>query len=255
MTWLKVNNLSMDIPILGEKSLRRTLVENSLGGNINNARNQRISIRALDNISFQLNTGDRLAILGHNGAGKTSLLRALAGIYKPRTGMIEHSGKLIPLFNMSLGIEPDLTGYENIFIISTFMGMEQEEIKRKIDDIITFTDLGDFIYLPVKTYSAGMLTRLSFAVATSTEPNILLLDEQIGAGDSNFTHKVEKRLEGFYSEIDIIILASHSNQLLKKICNKGMILDKGKIAAYGEINTIVHKYENNSFQEQKLAAI
>jgi ABC-type polysaccharide/polyol phosphate transport system ATPase subunit len=255
MTWLKVNKLSMDIPILGEKSLRRTLVKNPLGGNINSSNNQRISIRALDDLSFQLTSGDRLAILGHNGAGKTSLLRALAGIYKPRIGTIEYSGKLIPLFNMSLGIEPDLSGYENIFIISTFMGMARKEIEQKIDEIIKFTDLGDFIYLPVKTYSAGMLTRLSFAVATSTEPNILLLDEQIGAGDSNFTHKVEQRLEGFYSSIDIIILASHSNQLLKKICTKGMILEKGKIISYGEIDTIVEQYESNSFQEQKIAAV
>lgn len=246
MSWLKVNKLSISIPVIGERSLRRRVMKkSSLGGNFDsNKNNKYLSVNALNDISFNLGDGDRLALIGHNGAGKTTLLRTLAGIYRPMQGNIQYQGKLAALFNMSLGIEMEMSGYENIFAIATLLGLSKKETLERIDDIIEFTDLADFIHLPVKTYSAGMLTRLSFAVATSTEPDILILDEQIGAGDSKFASKVESRLQDFYSKIKIIIIASHSNSLLEKICNKGLVLEKGRIKFFGDIKSAIDVYEN-----------
>lgn len=245
---IKVENLSINIPIIGpDRSFRTTLRNKYVGGNINRSEtNSRITITALNNINFSLHSGDRLALIGHNGAGKTTLLNALAGIYKPVAGSIMSNGKITPLFNCAPGVDKDDTGLENIRTICMYFGMEQDEIEAKTPDIINFTELQDYIHLPVRTYSSGMLARLSFAVATSLQPDILLLDEGISVGDQRFAHKASKRLEEFYKSIDVMICASHSNELLRELCNKAMLLNHGSIVAIGGIEEVLNIYTNST---------
>ena len=197
-------------------------------------------------ISLALETGDRVGLIGHNGAGKTTLLRLLAHIYKPSRGQYICRGQVTSLFNINLGMDMDDTGMENIYAIGMFLGMTKEEIAAKRDEVIEFSELGDFIHLPLRTYSSGMLTRLSFALATALEPDILLMDEGIGAGDASFADRVEERLSSFYQKIRTLVIASHSNELIKKLCNKALLLEHGKIKAFGEVNEVIAFYEKNS---------
>lgn len=244
---IKVENLSLNIPIVGsDRSFRTTMRNKFIGGNIKeSSANSHVAVSALNNISFSLNSGDRLGLIGHNGAGKTTLLKVLAGIYKPISGAVTFNGRVTPLFNCAPGVDPDDTGLENIRTICMYFGMNAKEIKEKTPEIVEFTELNDFIHLPVRTYSSGMLARLSFGVATSLEPDILLLDEGISVGDQRFAHKAKKRLEEFYNTIDVMVCASHSNDLLRELCNKGMLLEHGHIKAFGNIDEVLNIYVNS----------
>lgn len=244
---IKVENLSLNIPIMGpEKSFRTTLRNKYIGGNINRSESSHVWVTALNNINFSLNSGDRLALIGHNGAGKTTLLNVLAGIYKPTQGKVTCNGIVTPLFNYAPGIDRDDTGLENIRTVCMYFGMPPAEIQKRIPEIIEFTELADFIHLPVRTYSSGMLARLSFAIATSLKPDILLLDEGISVGDQRFAHKTKTRLDEFYGQIDVMICASHSNDLLRQLCNKGMLLEHGSIKAYGDIEDVLEVYSGST---------
>lgn len=241
-SWIEVKDVSIDIPIYGtDKSFRSAIVDRCVGGNLQKTKNS-ISIQALDNINLKLESGDRLALIGHNGAGKSTLLSVLAGIYKPEKGSVTHSGSVTPLFNISPGMDLVDTGLENIMTIGMFLGMSKKEIKSKMQSIIDFTELADFIHLPLRTYSAGMIARLTFGIATSLEPDILLIDEGIGAGDQSFANKAKSRLEDFYNKIDIIVLASHSNDLIRQLCNKAILLEHGKIIASGTVDEVLSIY-------------
>lgn len=246
-SFIELQNVSMDIPIYdAQRSFRSTLANKYIGGRISkNATTKEVSIRALDNISFKLSDGDRLGLVGHNGSGKTTLLRILGRIYKPILGRMSYQGRITSLFNISPGIEMDDTGINNIHTIGQYLGMTRQELKDKIDDIIEFTELGDYIHLPIRTYSSGMLTRLSFGVATALNPDILLMDEGIGAGDESFTKKAKDRLDSFYKQINILVIASHSRQLIKDICNKAVLLEHGKILAFGDVDEIFDKYTSS----------
>ncbi len=240
---LKVEGLSLNIPIIGpERSFRSTIRNMYIGGTINTSDTSLVTVAALKDISFSLNSGDRLALVGHNGAGKTTLLNVLAGIYKPFKGKITYSGRVTPLFQQPPGIDRDDTGLENIRTVGSFLGMTLAEITSKTQDIIDFTELQDFIHLPVRTYSSGMVARLGFAVATAMEPDILLLDEGISVGDQRFAAKAKQRLQQFYDKIDVMICASHSNVLLRELCNKAMWLEHGEIKEFGDIDAVLTKY-------------
>ncbi|MDP3561065.1 MAG: ABC transporter ATP-binding protein [Legionellaceae bacterium] len=242
MKYLDVRNVTVDIPVFdSSRSLRKSLY-NRLGGTIKQTTGKHVCVRALDNISFRLEEGDRVGLVGHNGAGKSTLLNVLAGIYLPHTGSIKTSGKVTPLFNISLGLDIDDTGYENIYTIGMYLGLTRQIIDSKRDDIIAFSELGDFIHLPARTYSSGMLLRLSFAIVTSLETDILLMDEGIGVGDANFAKKATERLESFYEKIGILVIASHSDDLIKKMCNKAILLEHGKIIKIGPVNDILEMY-------------
>lgn len=245
-TYLEIQNVTLDIPIFDvSRSFRASLIGHLIGGKINKDNNSKksiVNVRALDNISFRLESGDRLGLIGKNGAGKTSLLRLLAGVYLPLSGNIKCNSKITPLFNTSIGIDADDTGLENIFTMSMYLGMTKQEIKNKTQEIIDFSGLHDFINLPVRVYSAGMLLRLCFAIITALEPKILLMDEGIGAGDHEFAKKTENRLKTFYKNIDILVLASHSDQLIKDLCNKAVLLQNGKITAYGKVDEVLSLY-------------
>ncbi len=246
MTQMDAQNITMDIPIFDvSRSLRKSLYNQCVGGKIHRSSDKNTFVRALDNVSFRLEKGDRLGLIGHNGAGKSTLLNVLAGIYLSYQGELSVVGKVTPLFNVSLGLDIDDTGYDNIYTIGMYLGLSRDAIDARVDDIIAFSELGDYIYLPARTYSSGMLLRLSFAIVTSLETDILLMDEGIGVGDADFAKKATKRLHDFYDKIGILVLASHSDELIKKMCNKAMLLSEGKVIAFGETNEVMRIYHDS----------
>jgi ABC-type polysaccharide/polyol phosphate transport system ATPase subunit len=200
-------------------------------------------IRALDGVSFSLDHGDRVALVGHNGAGKSTLLKVLAGVYEPFAGQINIKGKVSSLFTSIPGLVQDDTGFENIVTCGLFLGMTSEEIKNKTFEIAEFTELGEYLKLPVRSYSSGMLLRLGFAIATSLEPDILILDEGLGAGDARFTDKVNRRMNALLNRSSIVVVASHSNELICAMCNKAILLDSGKLLRIGSVVEILEQYQ------------
>lgn len=190
-------------------------------------------VTALDGVSFSLEAGDKLGLVGANGAGKTTLLKVLYGIYEPTAGRIVVEGRVDALFNISLGFRREATGRRNIVLRGLINGWSMAEIEERMEGIIAFSELGDFIDLPYKTYSQGMASRLAFSIATSFEPEILLMDEWIGAGDPPFQEKARVRMQDMAERAGIIVLASHSHDLVKRTCNKVLELDKGKVKFFG----------------------
>jgi len=196
-------------------------------------------VEALRDISFELKSGDRLGIVGRNGSGKSTLLRVLAGVYEPTAGQVVTEGEIAPLFAVGLGTRPEATGRRNIILRGLLRGLTRRQAEAKIDEIVEFSELGRFIDLPVRTYSAGMAMRLSFAIATAFSPEILLLDEWIGAGDHEFREKARKRMHGMVDQSGITVVASHNRQLLRNVCSIGMWLDRGVIREIGPIDAVI----------------
>lgn len=204
------------------------------GGNIE-GRGRCAEVVALRDISFSLQAGDRLGLIGANGGGKTTLLKVLAGIFEPTSGTFEAQGRLDSLFNINLGFRKEATGRRNIVLRGLINGWSRAEIEVKMEEIIEFSELDKFIDLPFKAYSQGMAARLAFAVATSMDPEILLMDEWIGAGDGSFQDKAKKRMSSLAEKAGIIVLASHNRQLLGKTCNKVMELQAGRMTYFGDV--------------------
>jgi ABC-type polysaccharide/polyol phosphate transport system ATPase subunit len=243
---LIVENVSVEFPIYGaHRSLRKALFERATGGLIveDPRRKDRVIVQALTDISLDLHEGDRLGLIGHNGAGKSTLLRTLAGVYEPVSGRIFVNGKITPLFEMLPGVDPEDSGYENVITAGALFGLQNDEIQRIILDVEEFSELGEYMGLPVRTYSQGMMTRLGFAFATSMEPGILLLDEGIGAGDARFADRAAERLESFIGRSRIVVVASHSNQLIRQMCNKAAFMHAGRIAMLGPVEEILEVYD------------
>jgi ABC-type polysaccharide/polyol phosphate transport system ATPase subunit len=252
LTSIIANNVTIDFPIYGasHRSLRQTLLART-GGLIRHegaGRQQRVIIRALDNVSFTLRNGDRLGLIGHNGAGKSTLLKVLAGVYTPDSGSIRIEGRVSPLFNAAPGLDPDDNGYENIKTCGMFLGMSSEEINRKLPDIVDFCELGEYLDLPVRTYSTGMVARLGFAIATAIEPDILLLDEGLGAGDARFAARAESRMQGLIQRTRILVLASHSDPLIRSMCNRAVLLEKGRVIEIGPIDEVINRYHERPIE-------
>jgi ABC-type polysaccharide/polyol phosphate transport system ATPase subunit len=244
MPSVSVQNVDVSFPIYdgAQRSLRHVVMATSTGGRIASDTRHRVVVEALKNVSFDVNRGDRLAVLGHNGAGKTTLLRVLAGIYEPVRGLVTVDGRVAPLFDISLGMDLDATGYENIRIRGLYLGMTEGEISARIGEIAEFTELGEFLHLPARTYSLGMRTRLAFGVSTSITPDILLLDEGIGAVDANFVDKADARLKALIERAGVMVLASHSMSLLRRFCNKALVLEHGAVLFIGSIDDAVSAY-------------
>jgi len=221
------------------------LFEKTTGGLIRRegGKNQRVSVRALEDISMILEHGDRLGIVGHNGAGKSTLLRVCAGVYEPSYGQVIINGKVSPLFSTSPGLDGDDSGYENIKTCGMYLGMTPEEIVQKTPEIEKFSELGDYLSLPVRTYSTGMLVRLGFAIATSIDPEILLLDEGLGAGDARFAERAKQRVDALIERASILVLASHSDSLVQTMCNKAILLQGGRIMATGGVDEVIEAYQ------------
>jgi ABC-2 type transport system ATP-binding protein/lipopolysaccharide transport system ATP-binding protein len=196
----------------------------------------------LDGVTLSFRHGDRVGLVGHNGAGKTTLLRVLAGIFEPTIGTATIMGHAAPLFDVALGMDPESTGYENIVLRGLFLGLTHKQIDARVDEIAEFTELGTFLELPIRTYSAGMRMRLAFAVSTSIDPDILLLDEGIGAGDAAFLEKANKRLKEFTKRAAIIVLASHSEGLIRQMCDIAILMEHGKVLRQGKTEEILEHY-------------
>jgi len=250
VTRLCLENVTVDYPIYGSSRTFRGILKRRTGGFIKREieGQGRVVVRALESLSLDLNHGDRLGIVGHNGAGKSTLLRVCAGVYEPSDGRVILEGKVSSLLNTAPGLDPDDTGYENIMTCGLFLGMTRKEIVRKTPEIEEFTELGEYLDLPARTYSAGMLTRLGFAIATAIDPEILVLDEGLGAGDARFAEKAKARVNSLIDRTSILILASHSEGLIQAMCSKAILLDTGKIKAVGSTNEIIAMYRERSMQ-------
>lgn len=215
----------------------------NVGGQIGRGQTGRVVIKALDGLTFEIHNGDRVGVLGQNGSGKTTLLRALAGIYEPVSGEIAISGRIVPLFDLQLGMDPDATGMENIWLRGKMLDLTTHQIQAALSDIANFTELGDFLYMPIRTYSQGMMLRLAFAISTAITPEILILDEMIGAGDAAFLERANIRLNNFIAKTGILVIATHTFDILRQWCNKAMLLSQGKLVAFGSVEEVIAEYE------------
>ena len=244
MVSLRLESVTVEFPVYNTsaRSLKNRLLHHGTGGRIARGAGNRLLVRALDKVSLSLAHGDRLGLIGPNGAGKTTLLRVLAGAYEPTRGRVWRHGRTAPLLNVSLGIDSEATGYENIMTRGLFLGLMPEQVRERMDEIAAFTELGDFLSMPVHTYSAGMRLRLAFAVCTCFEPEILLMDEWLGIGDRSFVEKAKRRLEEFVDRAGILVLASQNAALLRRVCTTGAVLDAGKIVAMGPIDEVLEEY-------------
>ena len=235
---VEVHGVELSYPIYSMRahSLRNTIANLAVGGKLLKDGQDVIHVSALRNINFTLQEGDRLGIIGHNGAGKTTLLKVLAGVYEPDRGAVNVKGNISSMIDISLGLDSALTGRENLLAMGRMRGFTTRRILEKMDDILEFSELGAFIDLPVKTYSAGMQARLVFAVGTSLDPDVVLLDEWLGAGDASFQHKAKARMNGILEQSRCLILATHSNSLIRAVCNKLLVLDGGNQAYFGPLD-------------------
>lgn len=230
MTYIKAQNLTLYYPIFGSssRSLKKTLVRAATGGRIaGDARG--ISICALDNVFFSVAEGEKIGLVGHNGAGKSTLLRALAGVYRPAAGSLNVQGRIASLLDISLGMDEEFTGYENIFMRCVLMGIAKSEVKKHLDEIIAFSDLGDYIRMPMRMYSTGMALRLAFSICTTFPSDIVLMDEWLAVGDADFSKKAEIRLMEFIKKSSILVLASHNIEQVQKICTRVLTMEQGRI--------------------------
>jgi ABC-2 type transport system ATP-binding protein/lipopolysaccharide transport system ATP-binding protein len=229
MAHISIENLTVEFAIFGARgrSLKNQIISHATGGRVMSGDRDIIVVRAIDGLNLEINDGDRIGLVGHNGSGKTTLLRVLAGIYKPSGGAITIEGQVGALLDPTAGMDSESTGIENIYLRGYMLGMSRREIAAKLDDIAEFSELGDFLALPMRTYSAGMFARLAFAVSTAAHKDILLIDEGIGAGDAAFRKKAQQRIESLFDSTPIVILASHSEELISEFCNRRLLMEHG----------------------------
>ena len=246
MASIKLRGVIVDYPIYGYLKSFRTELKRAVGGLIKaDLRSERhLYIRALDIPELDITHGDRIGVIGHNGAGKSTFLRVCAGVFEPTQGWIEVKGKLSPLFQTAPGLDPDESGYENIFTCGMYLGMSHDEIKRKLHYVADYCELEDYLALPVRTYSTGMRVRLGFSIATAIEPEILILDEMLNAGDKRFQEKAIKSVTELVNRSHILLFASHASKWIKEMCNKAILLEQGKLIAVGPVDEILEMYES-----------
>jgi ABC-type polysaccharide/polyol phosphate transport system ATPase subunit len=245
MAAMVLENVGVDFPIYGtQRNLRTALFQRATGGLIQREgkNHERVVVKALVDVSMKLKEGDRIALIGHNGSGKSTLLKVMAGIYEPIAGRVLAEGRVTPLFDMMPGLDHENNAYENIFTAGLLIGMSRREIERKIPQIEEFCELGEYLSLPVRTYSAGMVARLGFALSTALDPDVLLMDEAIGAGDARFAERAAKRMKELLGRSSIVVLASHVTALVRSICNKAALMDAGRLVAIGPVDEIFDMY-------------
>lgn len=198
---------------------------------------------ALQDISFDVKKGEHLAILGFNGAGKSTLLKTIVGVYKPSSGKVEKQGVIAPLLELGAGFDPNYSGKENIFLYGAILGYTREYIQSKYDEIVEFSELGNFINVPLKNYSSGMRARLGFSIATAVEPDVLILDEVLSVGDAKFRTKSLKKVQSMFDKGVTVLFVSHSIDQVKAICDTAILLDHGKIIAKGDVEEVSDIYD------------
>lgn len=248
MADINFKNVSVEFSIYDVKSrsLKNKLVNIATGGLLRQDTGNSYHIKALSNVSFDIKDGDRVGVVGHNGAGKSTLLRTINKIYIPTSGQAHINGETSSLIDISLGIDPDATGRENVFIRGALLGLKKDFIEEKLDEVIEFSELGNYINIPVRTYSTGMHMRLAFAVSTLVTPEILIMDEWLSVGDQTFQNKAEARLKKLIGSANILILASHNESLLRDVCNKIVWLEHGSLKDIGSTDEVINKFFSSS---------
>ena len=242
MAHIKLTDVGVEFPIHNAKSRSLQLqVFSALGGKL--ARHSRaVFVRALNGVNLDFQEGDRIGIVGHNGAGKTTLLRVLAGVYEPTQGALSIDGRLSSFTDITLGMDPEATGLDNIIFRCVFMGLSFAEARKLSPSIEEFSELGEFLRLPVRTYSTGMFLRLAFAISTSIEPEIIVMDEMIGAGDARFLEKAKRRLADLLTRVKILVVATHDSSIMESLCNKIVWLEHGEVRKIGPFTEVYPDY-------------
>ena len=246
MSVITLENVSANFPIYNSKnkSLRHHFINIAIGGKINNE-GSNINVTALSKINLDLSDGDRLGIIGHNGAGKSTMLRILSGAFYPSEGNVKIQGKVNSLIDISLGIDPELSGIQNVYLRLLVLGEKYSNIKKYINDIIVFSDLGNFMNLPVRTYSTGMLMRLLFSISMVLSSDILIMDEWLSVGDSQFKGKVESKLNEMVDNCKVFVIASHDEGLIRKLCNRVLWLEHGEIKMIDSPDNVFDSFKKN----------
>ena len=244
LSFLRLRNVCVEFPIYqgSSRSLKRALLATSTHGNLARDALDRINVRALSDVSIDILNGDRVGLIGLNGAGKTTLLKLLGGVYEPSQGRIVSSGSISSLLDTHVGLNSDATGRENIILRGMYMGIHPREMRERAAEAAEFTELGDYLDMPVRTYSAGMIIRLAFAASTCTPPDILIMDEWLTAGDAQFLEKAQRRVESFVRTSSILVLASHSLELVQQWCNRGILLHQGRAVMIGPVEEVIAAY-------------
>lgn len=244
MASIVFDRVCVDFPIYNAsaRSLKKRLFQVATGGQISADASGRVIIRAIEDLTLTIQNGDRVGLLGHNGAGKSTLLRLLSGVYEPSSGRADIRGEIGSLIDVSFGIDPEASGRENIYLRGALLGLTRAEIKAKLEEIIEFSELGDFIDMPVRTYSSGMHLRLAFSVSTIIRPEILLMDEWLSVGDEGFRVRAEARMNELVESTHILVIASHSRELIRETCNRAIWLEHGKIKMDGTPQDVTQAY-------------
>ena len=226
-------NISVEFPIYenSHRSLKKAVLNLTTGGRIGQDAGRHAIVKAIDDLSFSFTEGERVGLIGHNGSGKTTLLRTLSGVYAPVRGELKVNGKIASLLDVSMGLDPDATGFENIYLRGILDGLKPVRIRSKIDEIADFSQLGDYLNLPVRTYSSGMMLRLAFAISTSVEADILIMDEWLSVGDAEFSIRAAERLESLVGKASLLVVASHDPGLVARVCNRKISMEHGKMVS------------------------
>ena len=230
MAHICADRICVEFPIWNpsRRSLKSAVLRATTGGRLAQETSTLVVVQALADLSFEFSRGERIGLVGHNGSGKTTLLRVLSGIYEPVRGRLSVTGRVSSLLDLSLGMDREATGFENIVLRGVLLGLSTAAIQSKVDEIAEFSELGDYLSMPIRTYSSGMLLRLAFAVSTSVAPEILLLDEWLSVGDASFRDKAERRLLELIESSAIMVLASHDESLIKRFCSRMLRLEHGR---------------------------
>ena len=229
--YIEASNITVEFPIFenSHRSLKKKVFNITTGGIIGSDSGSQPVVRALNKIDFTIQNGERVGLVGHNGSGKTTLLRVLSGVYEPVYGKLKIRGRTASLLDVSVGMDPDATGFENIYLRGVLEGLKPKVIRERVDDIAAFTELGEFLNMPVRTYSSGMMLRLAFAISTSVDCDILIMDEWLSVGDESFRFKATQRLKSLISKAGILLIASHDTAVINSLCTRCIYLEHGNL--------------------------
>jgi ABC-type polysaccharide/polyol phosphate transport system ATPase subunit len=244
MACVEIKDVSLFYPIYGSdaRSFKATLINKATGGCL--AKNSgNMIVEALKNVSFKLEAGDRLAILGHNGAGKSTLLKVLARIYEPSKGLVNVKGRMNCLFDIMMGMDHELNGYENVMLRGLILGLSKSEIRKIIPQVEEFAELGDFMKMPIKSYSSGMKVRLAFGIITNVSSDILLIDEIVNVGDAKFIEKAKVQMKSLVHQSEFMVLSTHDKLIVKEFCNKALWLENGNVKCLGDVDEVLKVYK------------
>lgn len=250
MASITLNNASVDLAIYNSRgrALKSEILRRTVGGGLQDDRDRSVQVvKALSSISFEARDGDRIGLIGGNGAGKTTLLRVLSRVYPPTSGHVTIVGNISSLIDLSMGMDTDATGYDNIEMRSVMLGLDSRQAKALIPDIEEFSGLGEFLSLPIRTYSSGMMLRLAFAISTAVHPDILILDEVIAVGDAAFAERAESRLHSMIKKSSIMFLASHNNAMIERFCNRALLMNGGRLVMDGKPSDVLSAYNSGLY--------